>query len=170
MSCDFWCFVALPHGLVGWSAVCDWGISWSYSLTFYLLSSYWSIFLIKIQQKSGIGVIRGVGVIMQFLEHKSCGILTRTVWSIVVGHVVLAIHIVHSLETNRVGPIPRQILVVSEHSLFTWKGKGTWNIPILHRNSLDYAYLVSFLTVPCRVGLQSVIVAFLRHTLSFLKL
>ena len=31
---------------------------------------------------------------MQCLEHKSCGILTRTVWSVVVGHVVLAIHIV----------------------------------------------------------------------------
>ena len=30
-------------------------------LTFYLLSSYSSIFLIKIQQKSGIGVIRGGG-------------------------------------------------------------------------------------------------------------
>ena len=36
---------------------------------------------------------------MQFLEHKSCGILTRTVWSVVVGHVVLAMHIVHSLGT-----------------------------------------------------------------------
>ena len=33
---------------------------------------------------------------MQCLEHKSCGILTRTVWSVVVGHVVLAIHIVQS--------------------------------------------------------------------------
>ena len=39
----------------------------------------------------------GVGVIIQFLEHKSCGMLTRTVWSVVVGHVVLVIHIVHSL-------------------------------------------------------------------------
>ena len=52
--------------------------------------------LIKIQQKSGIGVIRGDGAIMPFLEHNSCGILTRTVWSVVVGHVILAIHIVHS--------------------------------------------------------------------------
>ena len=25
--------VSLPHGAVGWSAVCDCGISWSYSLT-----------------------------------------------------------------------------------------------------------------------------------------
>ena len=95
----------------------------------HLLSTYFlhssSIFLILIQQKSGIRVIRGVGVIMQFLEHKLCGILTRTVWSVVVGHVVLAIHIVNSLETNRVGPISRQILVLSEHNLFTSKGKGT---------------------------------------------
>ena len=59
------------------------------------------------------------------IEYKSCEILTRTVWSVVVGHVVLAIHIVHSLETNRAGPIFRQILVLSEHNLFTLKGKGT---------------------------------------------
>ena len=65
----------------------------------------------------------GVGVIMQFLEHKSCGTLTRTVWSVVVSHVVLAIHIVHSLETNRAGPIFRQIIVLSEHYLFPLKGK-----------------------------------------------
>ena len=26
-------YVGLPHGAVGWSAVCDDGISWSYSLT-----------------------------------------------------------------------------------------------------------------------------------------
>ena len=70
MSCDFCCIVALSHGMVGWSAVCDCGISGSYSLAFYLLSSYSSIFSIKIQQKSGIGVIRGVGDIMQFLEHR----------------------------------------------------------------------------------------------------
>ena len=53
--------MALPHGVVGCSAVYDCDISLSYSLTFYLLSSYSSIFLIKIQQKSGIGVIRGGG-------------------------------------------------------------------------------------------------------------
>ena len=34
MSCDYYCSVAHPHGLVGWSAVCDCGIYWSYSLTF----------------------------------------------------------------------------------------------------------------------------------------
>ena len=27
------CSVSLPHGAVGWSAVSDCGISWSYSLT-----------------------------------------------------------------------------------------------------------------------------------------
>ena len=53
---------------------------------------------------------------MQFLEqrnHKSFGILTRTVWSVVAGHVVIAIHRVHSLETYRAGSKPRQILVLS---------------------------------------------------------
>ena len=60
---------------------------------------------------------------MQFLEHKSFGILTRIVWSVVVCHVVLAIHIVYNLETNRAGPISRQIMVLSEHNLFTLKGK-----------------------------------------------
>ena len=64
-----------------------------------------------------------VGINMQFIDHKSCGILTRTVWSVVVGHVALAIHRFHSLETNRVGPIYRQIIVLSEHNLFTLKGK-----------------------------------------------
>ena len=62
-----------------------------------------------------------VGVIMQFLEHNLCGILTRTVWSVVVGHVVLAVHIVHSLETNVAGQISRQIIVLSEHNLSTLK-------------------------------------------------
>ena len=61
MPCDFCCFVALTHGVVGWSAVCDCGISLSYSLSFYLLSSYSSIFLIKIQQKKERGVIRKGG-------------------------------------------------------------------------------------------------------------
>ena len=34
MACDFYCSVSLPHGAVGWSAVCDCGILWSYSPTF----------------------------------------------------------------------------------------------------------------------------------------
>ena len=29
MSCHFICSVALPRGAMGWSAVCDSGISWS---------------------------------------------------------------------------------------------------------------------------------------------
>ena len=40
-----------------------------------------------------------------------------------VGHVVLALHIVHSLETNRAGSISRQLLLLSEHILFTLKEK-----------------------------------------------
>ena len=92
-----------------------------FPLTFFILI----LFKIKIQQNSGIGLICGVGVIMQFREHKSCRILTRTVWSVLVGHVVLPKNIVHSLETKRAGPISRQILVLSEHNLFTLKGKGT---------------------------------------------
>ena len=34
MFCDCKCSVALPHSVVGWSAVCDSGISWSYAPTF----------------------------------------------------------------------------------------------------------------------------------------
>ena len=79
----------------------------------------------------------------QNIEYKSCGILTSTVWSVVVGHVVLAIHRLHSLETNRAGQISRQILVLSEHNLFTLKGKETLNIPVLYCKSLDYLYFVS---------------------------
>ena len=79
-------------------------------LTFFILIHI----LIKIQQKSGKGVIRGVGVLCnsQNKEYKSCGILTRTVWSVVVGHVVLALHIVHSLETNRAGQIQANLSVI----------------------------------------------------------
>ena len=31
-------YVSHPQGAVGWSAVCDCGISWSYSLTFFHVS------------------------------------------------------------------------------------------------------------------------------------
>ena len=34
MSCASQCFVALSQGAMGWSAVCDCGTSWSYSLAF----------------------------------------------------------------------------------------------------------------------------------------
>ena len=37
MSCFCYCSVALPHGAMGWSAVCDCGISLSYSLAFFLI-------------------------------------------------------------------------------------------------------------------------------------
>ena len=32
MSCVSWCSVSTPHPAVGWSALCDSGISWTYSL------------------------------------------------------------------------------------------------------------------------------------------
>ena len=35
MSCYCKCSVTLPHVVVSWSVVCDSGISWSYSLTFW---------------------------------------------------------------------------------------------------------------------------------------
>ena len=37
MSCHCTCHVALPHGAVGWSAVYDCCISWSYLFTFFLV-------------------------------------------------------------------------------------------------------------------------------------
>ena len=33
LLCGCLCSVSLPHGAVGWSAVCECGISWSYLLT-----------------------------------------------------------------------------------------------------------------------------------------
>ena len=36
MYCYCKCSVTLPHRVVGWSAVCNCGISWLYSLTFWL--------------------------------------------------------------------------------------------------------------------------------------
>ena len=40
MSCYYKCSIALPHGTVGWSVVCDCGISLSYSLTFCFLTMF----------------------------------------------------------------------------------------------------------------------------------
>ena len=37
VSWDSQCSLALPLGAVGWSTVCDCGISWSYSLSFFIL-------------------------------------------------------------------------------------------------------------------------------------
>ena len=75
----------------------------------------------------GWGYPLGWGLICNSLsiEYKSCGILTKIVLSVAVGHLVLAIHIVHSLENSKAGPISRQILAFSEHNLFTLKGKRT---------------------------------------------
>ena len=134
MSYDFWCFVTLIHGVVDWSAVCDCGISWLYSLTFYLLSSH-STIVIKIQKKEWDSVYSwawGLLCNSKNTEYKSNGILTRTVLSVVVGHVVLGIHIFHSLETNRAGLISRQILVLSEHIFFQFERK----------RNLKYTYIV----------------------------
>ena len=64
MYCYYKCSVALPHGAVGWSAVCDCGISWSYSLTFcsyitqFLRS--WRLFKMTIYQP------------WQFISHLLC--------------------------------------------------------------------------------------------------
>ena len=35
--CYYKCYIALSHGAMDWSAVCDCGISSSYSLTFYIV-------------------------------------------------------------------------------------------------------------------------------------
>ena len=63
----------------------------------------------------GYGLSVGVGVIMQFLE---------VMWNIEQNSLVSrgSRGSVHSLETNRARPISRQILVLSEHNLFTLKG------------------------------------------------
>ena len=40
MSCHCKCPVALPHGVVGWSAVCDFGISLTNLLNYYSLADF----------------------------------------------------------------------------------------------------------------------------------
>ena len=35
MNCVYWCSVALPHCALGWSAMCNCGISWSYLPIFF---------------------------------------------------------------------------------------------------------------------------------------
>ena len=78
----------------------------------HVLFSCLSILLIKIRQKSEIGLSVQVGgyhaISRTSIEYKACGKLTSTVWSVVAGLVVIAIHIVHSLETNRAWLISRQ--------------------------------------------------------------
>ena len=63
MYCYYKQSVALPHGAVGWSAVCDCGISWSYSLTFWKLP--WRIVQDKRQNEAGQNG--------QFLPHEEMG-------------------------------------------------------------------------------------------------
>ena len=41
MCCDCYCDVSFPHGAMGWSAVGDYVISWSYSLVYLIC---WSMF------------------------------------------------------------------------------------------------------------------------------
>ena len=36
LYCGFHCSVSLPEGTVGWSAVCNCGIFWSYSLFYWI--------------------------------------------------------------------------------------------------------------------------------------
>ena len=53
MSLDCWFSVALPHGAVGWSAVCDCGISWSYSLTFSPGIQWGNVFIVRFERAKG---------------------------------------------------------------------------------------------------------------------
>ena len=46
MSCYYKCPVALPHGAMDWSAACDCGIFYSYSLTFLVLVHVYAQFVI----------------------------------------------------------------------------------------------------------------------------
>ena len=50
--------MALPHGAMGWSAVCDCGISWSYSL--FVLNIF------VLQQQQNLGQIFGAGYIIVY--------------------------------------------------------------------------------------------------------
>ena len=54
-NCLLLVVLSLPHGAVGWSAVCVYGITWSYSLTFgvialFGLSLYWLLHKIKMDK------------------------------------------------------------------------------------------------------------------------
>ena len=49
MSCDYKCSVALPRGAVSWSAVCDYGISWSYSFCLHLRRCFSTSMAVAVQ-------------------------------------------------------------------------------------------------------------------------
>ena len=46
MLCGCSCSVSLPRAAVGWSAVCCFGISWSYSITFSKCKMHWLIYFV----------------------------------------------------------------------------------------------------------------------------
>ena len=72
MSCHCKCSVALPHGAMGWSAVCDYGISCSYSLTFRCkLFSF--IHVLCCSEESAGTAMRSRFVSSLDLWHKYCG-------------------------------------------------------------------------------------------------
>ena len=61
------CYVTLPHGAVGWSAVCECGISWSYSLTFYIYN----------EQKGNTKTILIIIITLDFLQSRKWPILKQ---------------------------------------------------------------------------------------------
>ena len=79
---------------------------------------------------------------------------------------MIAIHRIHNLETNWAWPISSQILVISEHTLFTLKGKELEIYLYCTVRAWTMPTLCLFLAVPW-VGMQAVIVAFLGRTLTF---
>ena len=80
MYCYYKCSVALPHGAMSWSAVCDCGISWSYSLMFWfywfcswdITHVYWIYFPILINGTSPFPIL---GLLVKFFIFiQSCGV------------------------------------------------------------------------------------------------
>ena len=67
MSCDSQCSVALPRGTVGWSAVCDCGISLSYSLAYFLIFSSRKYF--PGSASSLVAIIKNLETVDSFRRH-----------------------------------------------------------------------------------------------------
>ena len=59
------------------------------------------------------------------------------------GHVVIASYTVHSLESNRAGPISRTNLILILALFIHIERKRNLKYNILHGKNLDYAYFVS---------------------------